>query len=58
MKRMPEYFDANDQACFLETHNQKNVAFYEKYGFEVVEAGCLPDTTTTHWAMLRKPNKN
>ena len=53
---MLKYFDENNQSCYLETHNQKNVAYYEKYGFKVVEVGCLPGTQKTHWAMLRMPN--
>ena len=27
---MIDYFDKNVQTCYLETHNDTNVAFYEK----------------------------
>lgn len=52
---MIEYFDKNAQTCYLETHNPKNVTFYEKFGFKIMEIGILPDSNTTHWAMLREP---
>jgi len=54
MKPMLQYFDKNRQSCYLETHNPKNVAFYERYGFKVVEIGKLPKSEKTHWAMYRE----
>jgi ribosomal protein S18 acetylase RimI-like enzyme len=57
MEPMLERFDRGGEAAYLETHNGRNVAFYEKFGFEVAEVGCLPGTKTTHWGMLRKPRK-
>jgi GNAT superfamily N-acetyltransferase len=50
-----QYFDENNQTCYLETHNPKNVGFYEKFNFEVVETGFLPNSNITHWGLLRKP---
>jgi GNAT superfamily N-acetyltransferase len=50
-----QYFDENNQTCYLETHNPVNVKFYEKFNFEVVETGTLPNSNITHWGMLRKP---
>jgi GNAT superfamily N-acetyltransferase len=50
-----KYFDENNQTCYLETHNPQNVSFYEKFNFEVVEMGTLPNSNITHWGMLRKP---
>lgn len=29
--------------CFLECTNEKNVSFYEKYGFKLVNIGILKD---------------
>jgi GNAT superfamily N-acetyltransferase len=52
-----QYFDSNHQTCYLETHNANNIKFYEKFNFEVVETGILPDSNKTHWGMLRKPKK-
>ncbi len=55
MDPVMRHFDEHGQSCFLETHNPKNVAFYERYNFKVVELGMLPGSDKTHWAMLRKP---
>ncbi len=41
--------------CYLETHNARNLAFYQKYGFEVVSAGVVPKRGLRVWAMLRRP---
>ena len=52
---MLDYFDKNKQSCYLETHNDSNVAYYEKYAFKTMGIGLLPGTDTNHWAMLREP---
>lgn len=41
--------------CFLETNTQRNVAIYQRFGFEVVSEDRLPGTEVTSFAMLRKP---
>jgi hypothetical protein len=38
--------------CYLETMNEKNVPFYEKYGFIVVSDGAVPRHGLRIWAML------
>jgi ribosomal protein S18 acetylase RimI-like enzyme len=40
--------------CYLETHNQKNIPFYETHGFKVVGEGKVPKHDLSVWAMLRK----
>ena len=57
MNPVLSYFDTNNYPCFLETHNPRNVLFYEKFGFKVAEIGQLPDSDKTHWAMVRYPEK-
>lgn len=46
-----------DSPCFLECTNEKNVGFYEKYGFRLVEEKKLADpsslTSTTFYFMVR-----
>ena len=54
---MLNYFDKHAQSCYLETHNPRNVAIYQKYGFKVTTTGKLPDSEQTHWSMLREPQK-
>jgi len=45
---------AADTPCYLETHNEKNIHFYEKHGFNVVHEGNVPKHRLSVWAMLRK----
>ena len=47
--------DADHLPCYLETMNEKNVPFYEKYGFKVVSDGVVPRHELRVWAMLREP---
>lgn len=55
MRPAMDYFDKAGQASYLETHNERNVSFYEKYGYRVVEVGQLPGTGAAQWCMLRDP---
>lgn len=52
---MLDYFDKSKQTCYLETHNKKNVTYYERYGFKTMEVGKLPGSDQDHFAMLREP---
>lgn len=47
--------DRERKACFLVTHPAKNVAIYERFGFEVVSQEKMPGTDVMTFAMLRKP---
>ncbi len=47
--------DSENLSCFLETSTKKNVAFYQYFGFEVVEESTIPGTDVPFWDMLRKP---
>jgi ribosomal protein S18 acetylase RimI-like enzyme len=49
-----ERTDKERMACYLETHNIKNVAIYRRFGFEVISDGKIPGTEVTSYAMLRK----
>jgi ribosomal protein S18 acetylase RimI-like enzyme len=49
-----ERIDRERMPCFLETNNEKNVAIYRRFGFEVVSEDKLPGTQVTAFAMLRK----
>jgi GNAT superfamily N-acetyltransferase len=52
-----ERADANDQACYLETGTERNVRFYERFGFDIRETGVrLVSRGPTHWTMIRRPN--
>jgi ribosomal protein S18 acetylase RimI-like enzyme len=54
LKSMLSRIDQEHLPCFVETQSKKNVAFYEHFGFQVVEKGTIPGTNLTHWAMLRE----
>jgi len=47
--------DIDRLPCYLETMNEKNVPFYEKHGFRVVNEGVVPRHKLGVWAMLREP---
>jgi ribosomal protein S18 acetylase RimI-like enzyme len=50
---------ADGTACYLETGVQRNIRFYERYGFQVVGAGQVPGQGLQVWAMLqRQPSPN
>ncbi len=46
--------DKDGVPCYLETQTERNVAFYERRGFEVVSDGMVPDQTIRIWTMLRQ----
>ncbi|HVF05384.1 MAG TPA: GNAT family N-acetyltransferase [Frankiaceae bacterium] len=41
--------------CFLETLGPRNVPFYERHGFAVVEADTAPGSGLPYWLFLRPP---
>jgi hypothetical protein len=43
--------------CYLETSTEKNVAFYSKRGFAVVNEGVVPGSDLHVWAMMRHQQK-
>ena len=43
--------------CYLETSTEKNVAFYSKRGFTVVNEGVVPGSDLHVWAMMRHQQK-
>jgi ribosomal protein S18 acetylase RimI-like enzyme len=49
-----ERIDREHVPCFLETNTGKNVAIYQRFGFEVVSEDKIPGTEVTSFAMLRK----
>ncbi len=46
--------DKQNVPCYLETNKEKNVTFYQYFGFKIVEEGIIPETSIPYWAMLRK----
>ncbi|HYK63626.1 MAG TPA: GNAT family N-acetyltransferase [Patescibacteria group bacterium] len=58
IRPMLERADKGKQACYLETENQRNVAFYEKQGFDTIvngeEAG---GSGVRFWTFRRLPKR-
>jgi GNAT superfamily N-acetyltransferase len=46
--------DREHRPCYLETLSQRDVSFFEHFGFSVVEEGLLPGTELKLWAMMRE----
>ena len=42
------------QSCYLETHDEKNVEIYKRFGFEVVSQDVIPGTDIIQYAMLKR----
>ncbi len=55
VRKMLEEVDGDRSACYLDTHKARNVAYYRRYGFEVVHRASPPESGVDHWAMFREP---
>ena len=47
--------DASGLDCYLETATLRDVQFYTRHGFQVVEEGDVPDVGEHYWTMRRAP---
>ena len=47
--------DTAGDAIYLETEMAQNVAFYERFGFDVIKQVILPVVDHSMWQMVRKP---
>lgn len=47
--------DTKKQSCYLETAKEKNIAFYQKHAFHVVNKAFLPKEGPQFWTMARPP---
>ena len=56
LEPMFKRLDSEKLPCFLETSTEKNVPFYQNFGFEVVEESTIPGTDVPFWDLLRKPS--
>ena len=58
MRPILERADTEKLACYLETENERNVAFYRRQGFEVIVNGEEADATGVHfWTFRRMPKR-
>jgi ribosomal protein S18 acetylase RimI-like enzyme len=49
--------DAEGVPCYLETHKERNLAFYRKHGFDVLTEGETPSRGPHYWIMTRQPRR-
>lgn len=47
--------DRDTLVCYLDTNNEKNLPFYERQGFVVLDHGQATQNSPHTWIMLRKP---
>jgi ribosomal protein S18 acetylase RimI-like enzyme len=50
-----EHVDAEGLPCYLESSKERNLPFYRRHGFEVVEEVPLPGNGPSLWTMWREP---
>ena len=56
MGKMLARADSEGVPCYLETQNEKNVAVYEKVGFEVMSSGKVDGHDLNVWTLKREAN--
>jgi GNAT superfamily N-acetyltransferase len=54
VNEMLQYSESDNWPYYLETHEEKNIAFFNKFGFKLVETGRLPESDVNHWCMVKK----
>jgi len=54
LREMFKIIDNEKLPIYLETNTEKNVGFYQRHGFEVLEYAIIPKTDIPIWCMLRK----
>jgi ribosomal protein S18 acetylase RimI-like enzyme len=58
MRPILERADTDQIACYLETENERNVAFYRRHSFEVIVNGEEADATGVRfWTFRRRPKR-
>jgi ribosomal protein S18 acetylase RimI-like enzyme len=50
-----ESADAQHLPCYVETHDEKNIPFYLKHGFDLVGTEQVPRSDLRFWYFLREP---
>ena len=45
--------DAQRLPCYLETHDERNLPFYRRHGFDLARAGTVPGSDLRFWGFLR-----
>lgn len=54
LKVLTDKADAENMPVYLETHDQNNVAYYERFGFKLIHTDTIPKHGLDIWCMLRE----
>ncbi len=57
LKLLLDKADAEDKPVYLETHEPKNVAYYERFGFNLIHTATIPAHGLDIWCMLREAGR-
>ena len=55
LKPLIEKANAENMPIYLETHDEKNVAYYQRTGFSLVHTGKISEFDLSFWCMVREP---
>ena len=55
MRPVLVHCDREGLPCYLESSKERNVPFYRRHGFEVVQEVSLPGDGPSIWTMWREP---
>lgn len=55
MKPILERADLEKKPIYLETHDEKNVDYYKRMGFDLVQTALIPEHGLHFWCMVREP---
>ena len=56
LKPLIEKANADNMPIYLETHDETNVAYYQRTGFSLVHTGKISEFGLSFWCMVRDPN--
>jgi predicted N-acetyltransferase YhbS len=48
--------DTDGLPCYVESADERNLTFYKKHGFEIVQHGTASNGGPDVWVMVRQPN--
>ena len=57
LKKLTDKADAENLPVYLETHEEKNVAYYERFGFTLLHTDTIPKHGLAIWCMVREAEK-
>jgi hypothetical protein len=50
-----DYASAQQLSSYVETHDEANLPFYRKHGFELLREEQIPGSYLRFWCLVRRP---